>query len=181
MLPTWLLLVFAWFAFICDARAQNDSPEAREGIIKAGCLYHLAKFVEWPKSSLKDDADINLCIIGQDPLNQFALETMHNKNAGNHTLKVRFFNAPSDRDITTGCQIVYFGTVGAKELTQTLTRLAERPILTVGGSTDITDSGGMVFLMRREKRLAIKIDLNTANRSGLKLSSELLQIAELKR
>jgi hypothetical protein len=56
-------------------------------------------------------------------------------------------------------------------------RAAALPILTVGDYGTFLDEGGIVKLLIIDGRVRFEVDLATAGRVGLRLSSQLLQLA----
>lgn len=151
--------------------AERPSPEAR---IKAGIVYNLALAVIWPDSALPSGAFV-IGIVGQDESDpQFS--HLAGKEVRRRELSlVNRLAAPADGT----AQIVYVSRSEQARLADLLRSLARRPLLTVSEIDGFCEAGGMVQLRRDRNRIQLLVNLRAAERAGLKLSSQLLKVAEI--
>ncbi len=167
-----LLLGAAW-----ELCAQATFPGFDEYQVKAAFLYNFAKFVEWPPGTFANPTDpIGICIAGGDPFGS-TLDTMvQGKKIGERVFAVRRI---ADTQQPKGCQILFIGSTEWKRIRSLLEALKGAAILTVGETDDFTAEGGMIAFQIAGPRVRIQIDLETAERSRLKISSKLLSLAEI--
>jgi len=139
--------------------------------VKAAFLYNFAKFVEWPA----DTSGTPFCIgvLGSDPFGPLIDATLAGKTLGGHAVVIRRFSRPED---AFGCQIVFLA-LPATSLKALLKRFDSKAVLTVGDAPGFCQSGGMVGFEVVEQRIRFAVNLETAERAQLKLSSKLLSLA----
>jgi hypothetical protein len=153
-------------------RAQT----AAEYELKAAFLYKLASFVEWPSAP----ANRPLCIgiIGKDPFGADLDGLVQGKEVNGRLFRVRRFKPEED---VRGCEIVFVSPSERTWLQPILDHLKGSAILTVGDVPEFCERGGMVNLRRVGDRIHLQINLEAAERSNLRLSSKLLNLASVVR
>jgi hypothetical protein len=141
--------------------------------VKAAFVYNFAKFVEWPGSGSSSDDSLSFCVIGAQPLYDVLKQSLSGKTiAGRPVIARRIENRPGDQH----CNVVFIG--GDKEhLAEILEAATANGALTVGDSDRFAERGGMIQLIKDENRFRFAINVEVANRSGLHISSKLLQLA----
>lgn len=148
------------------------APEMR---LKAAILFNFAKYVEWPASSFTGPtAPLTFGILGDDPFgNEFDAVI-----AGRaiHGRAVAVKRGRSLRDLT-DCHVLYLSISEKERFASILLAVNGRPILTVGESSGFLLQGGMIRLFVDESRVRFEVNLEASNRGGLKLSSQMLQLA----
>ncbi len=172
------LAIFAGGA--CDARA--DSAEDRQGppaglpeySVKAAFVYNFARFTEWPEAAFRDAAaPLRLCVLGQDPFDG-ALDTIAGKSIGSRELMISYpIWASEARD----CHILFISESVRSRLPEIVTHLGGSPVLTIGDTPEVARSGGIIGLENVENRIRFRVNLDAAQRSGLRLSARILNLA----
>jgi hypothetical protein len=77
------------------------------------------------------------------------------------------------------CQILFIGAAASKRHPASLEALKSANILTVGETEDFTATGGIIGFKLEGTRVRIRIALDTAERTRLRISSKLLGVAEI--
>lgn len=165
-----LLAACAILAVALPAAAQP----ALETAVKATFLYKFAPFVEWPARAFDGPGDaLVICVQGDDAFAGVLEEAIRGQRLSSHPMLVRRL-ARVGRD--SGCHILF--AVGSKtqSTAEALHAVAGLPVLTV---TDAArgSTRGMVHFVLRDSRVRFMIDDEAASRSGLSLSSKLLNLA----
>ena len=157
-------------------RAAAAEP-AREYRIKAAFIYNFAKFTRWPAGSFADsEASLDFCIYGEDPFGG-AFDSIAGKTIRGRKVAVRRITAI---EASAGCHLLFISDSEAGRLTGILAAVGDRPVLTVADMPDFARAGGIINLKTNEEdRLRFEINTGTAQRVGLKLSSKLLNLAEI--
>jgi hypothetical protein len=154
-----------------------EAPAFDEYQVKAAFLYNFAKFVEWPTGTFASSTDpIGICIVGQNPFGSVLENMVRGKKVGDRAVAVRRF---PDTLQTSQCQILFIGAAEWKRTRALLDAVKSPGILTVGETDDFTDLGGMIAFRLDGPRVRIKVDLQTAERGHLRISSKLLSLAEI--
>ena len=153
-------------------RAEGDLGEYQ---VKAGFLINFAKFVEWPPEVMKDPTvSLTFCIAGSDPFHGELDRIVQGKKISSHPLEIVHLS----RDRTArSCHILFISFAEKKRIPQILAELASLPILTVGESDGFLQQGGMIDLIVIDERVKFDVNLETATKAGLKVSSRLLNLA----
>lgn len=149
--------------------AQAAAPE-----LKAAFIVNIARYTEWSLASLPDGAPLRICVLGpadaQGGLYD-ALNEHQGKQIRGHSLEV---SAGPRFDPMRPCHITVL-LPGAGEKRRIMQE--ERNTLTLADSEEFVDQGGMIGLVSVNNRIQIEANLDSARRSGIKLSSHLLKLA----
>ena len=162
------LLAVLLLAVAAQARpaAQDVSKEYR---VKAAFLYNFVKFVEWP--SRTEPGPIVICVAGRDPFGSILDDTIRGETVRGRTLAARVILEPDP-----GCHVTFVPTGAAPAY---LRAARGTPTLTVGESLDFIQQGGLIRFYLDGGTVRFEINRDGAERSGVRISSRLLQLARL--
>lgn len=142
--------------------------------VKAVFIYKITRYVEWPSGALPDTLLIG--VLGEHPvagmLSELAAANGHERPVN----VVRFTGVEDVRP----CHIL-FVSADVPDPRPYLDHDSCRQTLIVGETEDFTSRGGMVSLRSGSDRVGLDINLRTARRAGIKLSSKLLRLARVTR
>ena len=159
-----------------DAFAQPAQPDVPlEYAVKATYLYKLAPFINWPPDAFASpDAPFPICIVGDDPFDDFLVRAVSGRSIGTHPFVVRRLEAlTGDSD----CRIAYIGRLRSQSLQQALMAVQGRPVLTVTDSDTAADNGSIMQFVIEGGHVRFDIDNSAAARNHLSISSKLLNLA----
>lgn len=192
-----LAMHVTWLGFgmvIAPAAPAIAQDDARTSAIKAAFIYNFAKFTAWPDeerqrkipvvspppamqdNTVSSDAtpELRFCFY-RGSLEWAAVETLAGKSVNERRVQVLEFSENQPR-----CDVVYIGAVAGAETAQ---RLIERnrgqPTLLVSDLDGFARNGGDIELYTTGARLRFKVNLATVTGRRLKLSSKVLQLAEI--
>ncbi|MGH8212783.1 MAG: YfiR family protein [Rhodanobacteraceae bacterium] len=159
-----------------DAFAQSAQPDIPlEYAVKATYLYKLAPFINWPPNAFASpDAPFAICVIGDDPFDDFLAHAVSGRTFGTHPFVVRRLDALTD---DTDCRIAYIGRLHSQSLQQALTAVQGQPVLTVSDSDTAAGNGSIMQFVIEGGRVRFDIDSTAAARNHLSISSKLLNLA----
>lgn len=149
------------------AWAQDPRLEDR---VRAAFLYNFARFTQW--GTPHTDQQLGFCVAGDGELLETLRETIRGKNIHGHTLLAFDTNII---DIESQCDVLY---VGAQAKPDLLDRVAKGTLL-VGEGRGFVQNLGMVGFVLQQDRLRFVINPSHVESAGLKLSAELLSLAEI--
>jgi hypothetical protein len=153
------------------------APEIRAQVpdafrLKAAFLTKFAHFATWPAEAIETRPEFRLCVLRPHRLGS-SVETLA---AGEHVdgrpMVVREVTRTQGLDT---CHLLFLPG-GANPAVLRLA--ATRPILTVGDGPDFLDRGGIIRLRPVRDHLRFDINATQAERVGLRLSAQLLRMAE---
>lgn len=166
-----LLLLLSISLGSSQALAQARS----ESEVKAAFLYNFAKFVDWPPETFPSgDAVLKICVLGQNSAGPEFGANIEGKAAQGR--RVHFAHVQDASQALT-CQILYVPSPDKQQVLQILRALGAARILTVGDWGDFARSGGIINFVLENDRVRFEINVDAAERAGVKLSSKLLGVA----
>ena len=139
--------------------------------LKAAFLFNFTQFVSWPASA----PALVIAVYGSEEVAAALEEAVQGKLVSGHGVSVR--RARFARDALP-CAMLFVATRDRREVAEALAAVRGEPVLTVGEGDDFLQRGGMIALVVRERRMRFTVDHATVRRSGLRISSRLLSLAE---
>jgi hypothetical protein len=158
--------------------SQLGYAQAGEYQVKAAFLLNFARFVEWPPQNFASPTDsIDVCILGPDPFGEAIDEMVKDKLVSGRRLQVRRLREAAQ---ASGCEVVFVNAIEARNKVQ-LSKELSWGMLTVSDGKDFAHQGGIVTLVMQQNRVGFEINVEAADRAGLKISSKLLSLATIVR
>jgi YfiR/HmsC-like len=151
--------------------AADEAAVRRETQLKSGYLLNFVKFVEWPQ--VPPDEPLTVCLLGAVNMRETLEVGIESKRVGARPLAVRQIEDSSKTD---GCSVLYVEDRWASKLT-IAAHATGSPMLTVSDSKGFAHHGGIIELYSEENHLRFIINVDNARRAGLRISSNLLQLA----
>ncbi len=165
-----ILLIAAW-NLAGPAATPAVAQSNLEYSVKANYLVRFAAFVEWPQGAFANaQAPVVICVAGRDPFGATLDRAARGQTAYGRTLTVR---RPATREAVAGCHILY---VGQGSETLITTAVGQSGLLVVTDAATAPGRGTVHFVLS-EARVRFHIDQQAATRSGLVISSRLLNLA----
>ena len=144
---------------------------------KSEMLWNIAKFVQWPEASLATSkGQIVFTILGEDDLAAELANLLSSKTINGKPVFVRFARRPRDAH---GSQILYVATSESQHMDEVLMEVAGAPVLTVADTPAFAAHGGMVGFAQDSGKVRFEINLEHAERNGLRISAKLLALAHV--
>ena len=163
-------LAVVYLAMAPEAVAQTQAPEAE---LKAAIISNMLLFVEWPTTGSTSAPGDRLVVCFQEPSPVAdALLRLDGKSVKGKSLKV--MQVSSDAG---GCHALYLAPGSAANLDTILPGLSRAPILVTADSPDYAKRGVMLNLDLAGGRVVFDIDLRSAQKAGLQISSKALRLA----
>jgi YfiR/HmsC-like len=169
--------LLAWIASAPSwhARAAED-PESLEVRVKAAFLYKFAGYVEWPpKSFARPETPVTIGVIGAESLATELTEAVTGRTVNDRPVTVRRLK-PGES--LAGIHVLFVGRAESARLDQLAQSAQPRSILTVSESDCALARGSVINFVLTGGRVRFEIALDSAEKSGLRLSSRLLAVAQ---
>lgn len=153
--------------------AATVAQPSREYLLKTAFVFNFARYTTWPPPS--PDGPFNLCILGEDDFGT-AAQYLDGQHLQARNIDVRFHKVGDDLG---GCQLVYVTQPLAGQLDSLLPRLHAERMLTVSDIPDFAARGGILGLKIVDNRIRFEANPIAAKRAGLRLSAQLLRLADV--
>jgi hypothetical protein len=173
----------ALLALLRPVPAAAAREVSREFPLKAAFLYKAVPFVTWPEAALTDEK-IRICVLGRDPFGEI-LDTLNaefNRRPGapKRGFEVHRFEdvrSASNAEKISVCHVLYVSSL-PEEAQGLLASMRTQSVFTVSDGEHFLEWGGIVHLFIKENNLSFQINLDAAEDAGLRISSNLLRLAE---
>ncbi len=166
------LFVCALYLLSTMALANHHQQANNERLFKAAFVYNFAKFTRWPSS---ESQTFQLCTIGHSPLIN-DLKQLQGKS-----IQGRIVNIKTIKQISAArqCQLLYIATSEKNRYKNILAFTQNQAVLTVSELSFFARNGGIIQFYRKNNKTRLVINLDSAHKAGLEISSRLLILAEI--
>lgn len=144
--------------------------------VKAAFLYNFARFVEWPLDVPGADGTFVVTVLGRDPFRSALDDTLRGKTIDGKRVVVRRVSHSEDVGHS---HIVFISDSETDRLPAILKSLDAAPVLTVGDMSQFAERGGVIGFKVDQERIRLEINVAAAQRSRLRISSQLLKLARI--
>lgn len=152
--------------------AQRGHPSQYD--VEAVYLYQFGRFVQWPSQNAAPTDSFPICVLGRDPFGKTLDTTIAGESIGLLPLRA---DRLVDANDAKHCRILFISDSENEHLAEILDSLQKSPVLTVSESQDFITRGGMIQFAVVDNRVRFEINLATAEKAGLAVSSQLLKVA----
>ena len=115
-----------------------------------------------------------IAVLGDDPFGE-ALSVLENKTAQGRPIAVQ---RASSLDSLKSCRVLFISSSVGSRLPSILHDAHARNILTVGDAERFAAQGGIIQLVLHEGRVGFEINVDSARKAGLAISSKLLSLSK---
>jgi uncharacterized protein DUF4154 len=167
-------LIMAW-ALLCVPNPHTEAAAPTEYEVKAAYLYNFGRFVQWPAkaTALRGDS-FSICVLGEDPFGPILNATIAGETIDGKNVVAKQISAPQQ---AANCRILFISSSEDRRLKEILAELDKASVLTVGDMPQFARRGGMVQFVLDGNKVRFEVNLPSAERAGLTLSSQLLKLA----
>jgi len=152
---------------------SSEEP-SRGQKIKAAYIFNFLRFVQWPAYVLPEGGKLNICVLGPDKFGG-ALQALEGRQVKGRAITVSFH---SEFDQIESCHLLFVSALSKDGLPKVLAAARPLNILSVSDVDDFSSLGGMIQFVSWRNKLRFEINLGAAEKSDLKISSELLRLAK---
>lgn len=175
-----LLRVFSIVFVICYFELSGQPLPAQispnqEYLSKATFLVNFTNFIEWPPGAFPNSSTpFLLCVIGDFSFGTTLAELTRGIRVQGHRMDVRWIRKNDNPSV---CNMVFVSHSEIQKYSRLIGILRTASILTVGETPEFLDVGGIMSFSLKEGNLQFDVNIDAANRAGLKISSRLLVLA----
>lgn len=153
-----------------------ESAQPTKFEVEAAYLYQFGNFVQWPSKNPKAAGSkyFSVCVLGRDPFGRALDDTLSGSKMNGLPMVARRIDSVAD---ASDCQILFFSSSRRSQLDSSMSALHDAPILTVSDIPNFASRGGMIQFVLVSGRVRFEINLTSAQKAKLRLSSQLLKVA----
>jgi YfiR/HmsC-like len=161
--------------FAAGAGISRAADAVTPSALKAAFLFNFAKFADW--SAVQPSVTLVLCVANDDALGAALGDSVRGQRIETHPIEVRKVKADGS---VAACHLLF---VPASDARQALAKIGAgtEALLTVSDAPGFAQSGGLIELFQENGRMRFAVNVDTARRSGIRLSSRLLDLAKIVR
>ena len=151
--------------------AQQSSPSEYE--VKAAYVYDFGKFVTWPANATAA-GEFTICVLGLDPFGATLDAITAGERINGKKIAINRIAKPQE---AVSCHILFISSSEESQLKEILATLDKTSVLTVSDISQFTRRGGMIQFVVEANKVRFEVNVTSAERAGLILSSQLLKVA----
>lgn len=164
------------FFLLAVFRSDAQGP-SREYQVKAAFLFNFAQFVQWPANTFTNASEpFRIGILGDDPFGPALDQVVEGESIREHKIVVVRSKRVQDLE---HCPMIFISKSERGRVGEILTRLKSRGILTVSELPGFASHGGIINFVLEGNKIRFEINPTSAQRAGLKISSQLLNLGKL--
>lgn len=172
-----LRIVFLWILCLPCLVTGSEPAAAGEYQVKAAFLLNFARFIEWPDTAFPAaDSPIRLGIVGDDPFDGALKKLIQNETIKGRSLVVEEVPAGGPYD---GLHLLFISPSESARVDDILGLTHHQATLTVSDLDGFAARGGIIRLYLRRNKIRFEINPHAAERHGLKLRSQLLNLGTI--
>ena len=156
--------------------AETDLP--REYKIRVAFVYNFTKFIIWPESSSVpgNTNEFIVAVLGDVPHMPFLQEFVGKNRIMGKRVVIKQFFLPEEIG---PCHLLFIPTSQERKIKNILERIRGKPVLTIGDTDGYAKQGVIINFYIEKNRIKFEINVEAAERAGLRISSELLKLARI--
>lgn len=171
---TVLGLVAGVFFLVAPRPAVAQETAAAVYQAQSEYIRSFADFIAWPAAPVQET--INFCILGRDPYGELLDKSVLSHPVGQRRTVI---TRAQRLDDMVGCNVLFVSSSNAKHESKILNRLRNQDVLTVGDADDFAARGGIIQFVMNEGHVHFLINVDAAERAGLKIDASLLALAKI--
>ncbi len=171
--PLWIVSA-ALLIFLLVPQFNGQQSRATESQVKAAYLYNFGKFVRWPEDNSSNANNFEICVLGKDPFASVLDTTVAGEHLDHKAIDVHRVSTLPD---AVQCNILFISVSEEARLKSILAATQSLSVLTVSEIPHFAERGGDIGFVTQDDKIRFEVNLGAAQRSHLKLSSELLKVA----
>jgi len=162
-----ILIVFTLVFMGLNTHAQINEYE-----VKTSFLLKFAKYTEWPANNNKE---FIISVIGTNPFDDLLEKLSESKTIKGQIIKIRNIDNVSEID---NSNIIFIPRNEKRIISEVLKYCKKKPILVISESPNAAKEGTHInFYVNRDKKIRFEVNIEQLKNSNLKMSSNLIDIA----
>lgn len=154
----------------------EDAPRFGEAKVKAAFVFSFARYIDWPPQCFDPpDAPFVIGVTSRSAVYEELQAIVSTRTHLGRAISLREIHTAGDMS---GVQLLFVERGNEKLWLTELPGLASAGVVTIGESDRFRESGGMFTLHERDQRLRFMVNRDATGKSLVKVSSQLLKLAD---
>lgn len=177
-----LALIWCTCTLVPAIADEESGKEVAQYRIRIAFIYNFLKFVDWPGAvTPKTSNAATVCIVGDKDFSNYftSFEQAHRQNFA------VTINTTASGNALESCHVLFVGKDAEDSISSLLSHVVHHPVLSISESKGFADEGGIIEMVTVGKsiglfskdKINLRINLKSAEASGLSIDARLLQIA----
>lgn len=157
-------------------KADEKSLQLYEQKIKAGIVYNLLKYTQWPKeAAVHQQGKLHICLYGADPFEGY-LAPLEGRTVQQIPIAIYQYNTIAE---TSQCSVVIIHRSQTHALAELLPHLNSKNVLTISDIENFAHNGGMIELAKEGEKISLHVNIHVINNAKLSIQGPMLKLAKL--
>jgi hypothetical protein len=158
---------------LVESGSSTDS--SKEYRVKAAFLFNFCRYTTWPKDSFKKkDAPLDLIVIGKNPFGNLLDKALEGKFADDHPFQVQYVSS-LNKDLEP--HLVFVADLKDEDRDAIIKWYRGKKTLVIGDQKGFAELGSCANFLIEAKGIRFEVNTEEVKKSGLEISSRLLQHA----
>lgn len=172
-----LLTLLAVLATLAQPALSGDLSASREHQLKAAFLFNFTKFIEWPALSFSSANDpIVIGVFGDGPFVVELAQVVNDRQVNGRGIVVKRVETAAE---ARSAHLLFVSAGEDGHFDELRLAIQGSPILTVGESPSFAQAGGTINFVVEDDKVRFEINMDSAERAGLRISAQLQKLAKL--
>ncbi len=151
-------------------------PVSKEYQLKAAFIYNFTKFVDWPaQRSGSKDLPFTIGVFGKNPFGDELNKLAQGRSVNGRPMIIKNITSTNE---AVSVDLLFVSSGQEELLGKLLVAIQGAGVLTIGESKAFADHGGIINFVTEADKIRFEINLDEAERGGLKLRAQLLNLAK---
>ena len=154
---------------------SGEQLVAEEYQVKGAFLLNFTKFVDWPAQHFATEGrPLVIGVLGRNPFGGELEQITRGRRVNGREITIAFIDTAA---AAAAADLVFVCAGEETRFEAMSTALRQAQVLTVGESPRFAEAGGMITFLREADKVRFAVNLDSAERAGLKISAQLLKLA----
>ena len=154
----------------------SAEPVSKEYQLKAAFIYNFTKFVDWPaQRSESKDSPFTIGVFGKNPFGDELNKLVQGRSVSGRPIIIKNITSTNE---AVSVDLLFVSNGQEELLGKLLGAIQSAGVLTIGESKSFADYGGIINFVTEADKIRFEINLDEAERGGLKLRAQLLKLAK---
>ena len=147
--------------------------------LKAAFLFNFARFTEWPADILAPAQPLTVCVVEDDLVANVLQDLVKGHPIGDHAVGISRMKVDGVPHEKGACHLLYAPHLNAKMSGVLLDAVKGAAVFTIGDGDEFTQLGGVGSFFLESGKIRFAINVHSAQRARVQLSSRLLTLAKI--
>ena len=163
-----------FFLFVFCSLAVSSRLFAQDYSFHPVYIYNFTKYIQWP--SEKQTGDFVIGVYGKSPIFEKLKSMATNRTVGAQKIVVKEFASIEDMQ---NCHIIFIPVGKSSSFPDVSSKVNSKPVLVITEKSGLSKQGSGINFVVIEGKLKYELNKASIDKSGLKVSTDLIKLAIL--